>query len=246
MARRRWSSACGRIALRRQRHRHDVVRVVAFGGIGQRARQMIESRAGIAGIQGDGRGVDPFLGRLGRGGPPGRFALADPQVEVRPLLELALLRVALHDGAELDGGALIVVALQRAHAVFVHGERFVIARLARRRRRRRGRLGRPRGARRGPRRASPGALPSWRPPVRRRLGDTPGRDAPAGRGPCRGSALRLPSCRLGRLAVRAGTFSLPGLFGHAVSTRGACARTGAAGKTGPSAMDSRVWSDRTN
>ena len=27
---------------------------------------------------------------------------------------------------------------------------------------------------------------------------------------------------------------------------GACERTGAAGETGPSAMDSRVWSDRTN
>ena len=96
--------------------------VVAVRSLLQRAVEVPEGAFDVAGVQRDGRGVDPFGRCLGAGWPAGGFTLADLQIEPRALDELALVRVPLNDAAEAVGGRREVVALQRADACLVDRE----------------------------------------------------------------------------------------------------------------------------
>ena len=116
-----------------ERHRHDVVRVVAVRVIAAARAAGDRARRVIAGVQRDGRGIDALRGVLGPAAGARGFALADPQIEARALQQLALLGVALDDGPEEPGGGLEVVPLERLDAALVDRDGFVEARLAGRR-----------------------------------------------------------------------------------------------------------------
>src|SRR4051812_352495 len=112
-------------------HRHDVMRVVAFGVIPKRALQVVECDDVIAGVQRHRGGVDPLL-RGFRGGRrlPGRLAFADAQVEARALEQLTLFRVSIEDRAEEARRAGKVVSLKRLDAPFVYRDRLIESRFA--------------------------------------------------------------------------------------------------------------------
>ena len=121
-----------RIAALSAGRRHHVVRVIVTGIFLQRALQMPHRRRDVAGILGDGRGVDPLVGRL-RGWFLGlQFPLADFEIQPGAFQQLPFVRIALDHIAQRGGRGGKIAALQSLQASFVHRDRLVIGRLARR------------------------------------------------------------------------------------------------------------------
>ena len=214
---------------------------------------MVERGSRIARIQGDGRRIHLLLRGLRSRRAAGGLALADPQIQVRAFLQLALLGIALHDRAKLHRGARVVVPLERPHAVLVHRERFVVAGLSRRWRRRRRRV-RASGRLRG------GSAPAFGSGLARGFRRSRGRRPRFGGGRFRRRPGRRPRLhrRLGRpgcvwfrcrrldvLPRRWVTFLLPGLFGHAVLFGPFALARAASGRQPGPILGSQAGLDRT-
>jgi hypothetical protein len=123
----------GRLPLRRERDGHDVMCVVAIGRVRQRAPKMVERRRCIPCIQRHCCGIHALLRRLRRCRSARRFALANPKVKHRALMQFALLGISLDDLSELVGGLLEIVTLQSANARFINRNRLVVPGLSWRR-----------------------------------------------------------------------------------------------------------------
>ena len=90
---------------------------------------MVERARMIPRIERDGCRIHAFGWRLWRGGLPGGFTLADAQVESRAFQELALVGIALQNGAEKTSRAREIVTLQGLNPALVDGHGLVELRL---------------------------------------------------------------------------------------------------------------------
>ena len=112
--------------------RHHVMRVIVAGILGERALQVVKRVGFVSGVERDRGSVDPFVGVFGAG-PSVRARARNFQVEPGTFEQLALIGIALNDGAQRVGGRGEVAALQRLQPALVHRHGFVIGRLSRRR-----------------------------------------------------------------------------------------------------------------
>src|SRR6266542_5550650 len=110
-------------------HRHDVVRVIAIRILTQGTLEVVERAGMIPRIERDGCGIHAFGWRTWRGGLPGGLALADAQVEPRAFKELALVRIALQNGAEKTSRPREIVSLQGLNPALVDSHGLVELRL---------------------------------------------------------------------------------------------------------------------
>ena len=111
------------VALGGQRDAEHVLGRVVVGLLLERRGQQADRPVDGAGVQRERRGVDLFLGRLGRGVGRRQLALADADVELGALVQLDFLGELGDHALQRVGGLAVALGLQGLEAALVEQDR---------------------------------------------------------------------------------------------------------------------------